>query len=334
MPAPSLAREFFDRIVSAADQVAAIRGLVNLDPALTTVESDWLDFKTEDARAWLRDKQIKEAWSEALGGFANNQGGVLIWGVDARKKEVDGREIDAAHDLKPITDPLALESTLRELQRGATDPPLANVEIKAYSLPSDPGKGFVVCFVPEGPFKPYRSEQAGQQWYIRAGDNFVIMSPAMLRAMFYPRAKAVFFVEAAAVWASGRPAACAFQVWLGNKGPATAKDVHFRIESDNLTPHAEAEFQPTPAWLNSAAKYWRGPSIHPGTPPSLVFRMNWPAPTVPFFGGAMPKDAIEFSFAVYAENQEPQRFKVRFDVDELTAGSLTKVTAFPEELVN
>jgi hypothetical protein len=73
--------------------------------------------------------------------------------------------------------PQALKSRLIEFQRGAVDPPLANVEIEAFPLPDNPSKGFVVCYTPEGPFKPYRSEQAGQRWFLRAGDSTQVMTP-------------------------------------------------------------------------------------------------------------------------------------------------------------
>jgi hypothetical protein len=147
VPTPSLARDFFDRIVNSADPVGAIQGLISTDPAKTTAETDWLDFKTEDPDPKRRETQIKKTWSEALAGFANNHGGLLVWGIEAKKTKIGGIEMDAACGEKPMTDPLALRSRLVELQRGATDPPLGNVEVKAYEIPSSPGKGFVVCYM-------------------------------------------------------------------------------------------------------------------------------------------------------------------------------------------
>ncbi|HJT76274.1 MAG TPA: RNA-binding domain-containing protein, partial [Gemmataceae bacterium] len=81
-PSPSLARGFFEQITQSRDPVAAVRDLINSSPP--TAETDWLDFKTEHLDPKQRDRKTRETWSEALGGFANNQGGVLIWGVDAR----------------------------------------------------------------------------------------------------------------------------------------------------------------------------------------------------------------------------------------------------------
>src|SRR5262245_53984981 len=66
---PSRAREFFTRITSTPDPVDSLRGLIN--PADPVYESDWLDCKADPQK----DKELKEIWYTALGGFANNQGG-------------------------------------------------------------------------------------------------------------------------------------------------------------------------------------------------------------------------------------------------------------------
>lgn len=124
---PSLARNFFERITKAGDPVAAIRSLINLTQP--TFENDWLDFKREHPDPNQRDP--KRIWSEALGGFSNNQGGVLIWGIDARKTRVGGVEIDAAFGECLMNNPQGVKSRLIELQRDATNPPTTNVEIEA-----------------------------------------------------------------------------------------------------------------------------------------------------------------------------------------------------------
>lgn len=94
--------------------MAAIRGLVNqADP---TFETDWLDFKAEhrdpkqrDAKA--RERKFREQLCEAISGFANNQGGVIVWGIVAEKRPVGGDYlVDAAWEEMPVTNPLAVKS--------------------------------------------------------------------------------------------------------------------------------------------------------------------------------------------------------------------------------
>jgi hypothetical protein len=111
---------------------------------------------------------------------------VLIWGVDARKTSIDGREIDCASAVKPVADPVQLAAKSTEWQRQATDPPLSSVEVNEYELDDSPGTGFVVCHVPERPFKPYRSEQAGPNYFMRAGGRHPADEPLGARVSVLP----------------------------------------------------------------------------------------------------------------------------------------------------
>jgi hypothetical protein len=91
---------------------------------------------------------MKGVWLQALSGFSNNEGGVLVWGLDARKDKTSN--IDQIVGVKPINDPQGLRAKLLEWRRQATDPPVGNVQVQAYDHPTEAGKGFVVCFIPKG----------------------------------------------------------------------------------------------------------------------------------------------------------------------------------------
>src|SRR5207249_4530132 len=119
MAALSTARQFFDQLVAGG--ASTIEALV---PAATH-ETEWRDFKSGE---YLKDD--KETWSEAVCGFANNQGGVLVWGIDARKDKATG--IDAASDVKPVQNPAALRSRLLELLRTAAEPPVPGVVVQDF----------------------------------------------------------------------------------------------------------------------------------------------------------------------------------------------------------
>jgi hypothetical protein len=123
---PSIAKEFFLKIIADQNPVAAIERLVNATPPV--FETEWLDFK---GAAQITDNDTKKTWSEALAGFANTQGGILIWGVDARKSRATG--IDTACGSSFVKNPSAFKSRLIELHRQATEPPVLGVEIVAYS---------------------------------------------------------------------------------------------------------------------------------------------------------------------------------------------------------
>lgn len=140
----STARQFFEELIGG--------GFARVEALVTNAvyETEWLDFKSGEHL-----KDVKETSSEAICGFGNNQGGILVCGVDARKDKETG--FDVACDVKPVTNPATLCSKLIELLRFAVEPPLPGVELRE-SLRSD-GTGFVVCFIPESTTKPQSRER-------------------------------------------------------------------------------------------------------------------------------------------------------------------------------
>jgi len=182
--------EFFERIGEGDAAFGFLSGLISTDPP--TAEMEWLDFK---GRIDPSDPELKRVWSKAISEFANTQGGLLIFGIDARKDAATG--IDAAHELSLIPRPAALRSRLMELHHQATDPPVLGVEVKEIVGPTD--EGFVVCQIPSSPFRPHRSEHCNKQYYVRAGDDFVQAGPGLLRTLFYPSYQSSLWVEVALV---------------------------------------------------------------------------------------------------------------------------------------
>ena len=82
---PSRAGEYFKNISETADKAAFLRALIGSSPP--TFEEAWLDFK---GAAQLSDAQLPKIWSKALGSMDNREGGILIWGIDARKDPQTG----------------------------------------------------------------------------------------------------------------------------------------------------------------------------------------------------------------------------------------------------
>ena len=124
-------------------------------------ETDWLNFKgCQDKKrgsADISDKDIKKIWSKSLSGFSNSGGGVLVWGVDARKGD-DG--VDCAQTIMPHSNAARLRSRLIELAHDATDPPIMGLDFKDILAPDESTAGFVVTYVPQGSDQPYRAELA------------------------------------------------------------------------------------------------------------------------------------------------------------------------------
>jgi hypothetical protein len=276
-------------------------------------------------------------WVEALAGFANNQGGVLVWGIEARKDPATN--VDVASAVKPVDNPLSVKSRLIELQRAGTDPPLANVEIEAYELASAPGTGFVVCFVPEGPFKPYRTEEGrSSQYHLRAGDSFFVMSRSILASMFYPRLQARFRVKSALTWRlldrvarqmagqNEEIAALECKTELSNEGTATARNlivlVRPEIEGNFSDILYGSDFCSMRQRKERGREFEFARPVHPSEAVGL-FQANW---TVGALSSARSNNMLvpaykapAFTVSIYCDNQDKQEVRIEFDTEEMWA---------------
>jgi hypothetical protein len=181
---PSQAKHFFEQVRTAPDSSSFLRSLISSTEP--TYETEWLEFK---GGASLLDNELKKTWSEALAGFANTQGGVLIFGIDARQDRETG--IDAACGESLVPNVHAFVSRLQQLHGQSTEPSVLGVEYCPAPANNESANGFVVCYIPESPYRPHRAEAAGRNYYIRASDKFLVPSVSLLRALFYPRSQAL-----------------------------------------------------------------------------------------------------------------------------------------------
>jgi hypothetical protein len=302
---PSLAKAFFLKIKNAHDPISFLKGLVN--PQSPIHETEWLDFK---GAARVDEKKTKEIWSEALAGFANTQGGVLVWGIDARKDTTTG--VDAASGLSLAPNPNALKSRLYELHAEATDPPVLGVEIEAYTIPNSPSEGFVVCFIPESPFRPHRAEHANKRFPIRAGDDFKNAPVSLLRNLFFPLSRCILIPEIHACTMHDN-SRYIFTGNLKNIGSATALDVYCIVASE-----------PAGGTTHKLQNWESGPTLTPyharGTQPLH------PGIAVPFYQLSYEKKyllAKDFRFAVrvFARDAEAFEWSIAFHQSEVLSGT-------------
>ena len=266
-----------------------------------TFESEWLDFKGS-AKGKPEDNSVKENWAKTLSAFANTEGGVLIWGIDARPDPATN--VDAAIALSLVPDTGALVTRLKTLLPTVTDPPVQNVRIEAYNTTAP--EGFVVCYIPQSSFKPHRSEP-NKQFYIRVADHCFQPSVSWLRKMFMPEIRPLLvpFVEIHPKVISGGGQEVRFNVFLGNEGFGTAYETFIIL---NTTLLAGLDHQ---CWLTSKSgergqAFMAQRPIHPGEiyPFAVLSRV------------VADRDAVTFSFKLFAKNQEPILASVTISAEE------------------
>lgn len=126
-----------------------------------------LDFKSKrDPGTPIYETADKNHLGETLSAFANSMGGVLIWGIDARK---DDEGIDCACATKPIVNIDRFKSDMQRLATEALSPRHEGIRVEAIAIPGD-GSGFLLVDVQRSERRPHQN-QFDKRYYKRVGDS-------------------------------------------------------------------------------------------------------------------------------------------------------------------
>jgi len=324
------AEQFYQELTAHSDPVAFLRGLITQSKA----EDEFLEFK---GATRIADKDAKQYWSQALSGFANTEGGVLIWGIRAAriKSPTDpSRTVDAASELDFVPHPETFLQMLKDVRLEATVDPVQGVEYKQYDAGQGDGAGFVICLIPEGVHKPYRAAiDPAKQYYQRVGDSFVVIPHSMLRSLFYPRIAPRLCLEVLCTKSSvtKKGVNAEFLALLINRGSASAREL--RLCQDWLTPN-EYTFSLASGWnpvRNDDANVVGGAAIetlHPGQRIEFgTVRMARDSQAME--SKPLPGD-LHFDLDAYMSDQPPQIFAVEFSKNEILRSDKKEFVAFPK----
>lgn len=181
-----------------------------------------LDFKLVTDPALSGDDRRNLA--RALSGFANSSGGLIVWGVDARRN-VEG--IDCAIELREIERVAVLLSRLNQLTGEAVDPIVDGVRHR--TILTEGGRGFAVTQVPESDIGPHMAKLREDRYYKRSGDSFYKMEHFDIADMFgrrrRPKLEAIARLR-------GQRAETQIVIGLRNEGRASARAPYIAINCE------------------------------------------------------------------------------------------------------
>lgn len=169
------AHELFKRL-EAGGLAALERLLAEEEP-----ESLFLDYKRSATHAddpGLH-RSDRENLSKALSGFANSEGGLLIWGVDARRKAGAQREIA---NKAPVPQAAGFRTLVEGALSGESVPALPNARVM-HILESAGPAGYVVVLIPQSLIGPIRAIRT-DRYHLRSGSSFGIVPHGVLAGMF------------------------------------------------------------------------------------------------------------------------------------------------------
>jgi hypothetical protein len=344
----SRAREFYEEIIGHHNPASFLQDLI----AQRKPENDFLEFK---GASNLSDKHAKGLWSKALSGFANTEGGVLIWGIRAtRVKSPDdpSKSVDVATEPDLVPHPEIFVQLLKDVRLEATVDPVQGVELQHCPAGNGTEEGFVVCLIPEGSHKPYRAALADEkQYYQRVGDNFIIIPHSLLRSLFYPQTAPdlVLEIEAGertAIDSTNDPpewkSRYTFEARISNFGTASGENIFVRVK-----PNYPAQWDVGGCFGRRASDFRDGAflaqrPLHPDEQSVHCFSCNFTAPTHLDFQSGRPgiplhskrpeilhPDQIVFDVAVYARDAAPVQARLVFhshDVDNRSKMSTRTAT--------
>jgi len=146
-------------------------------------ENLYLDFKTVN-NSDFSNKDDKKNLSRAISGFANSSGGMIIWGVIAKKNEYN---IDCANGFQLIENLTLFISKINELTGRAINPIVENILHKPIKIEDE--KGVVISFIPESNSGPHMAKLGHDRYFKRSGDSFYRMEHYDIEDMFGRRKK-------------------------------------------------------------------------------------------------------------------------------------------------
>lgn len=136
-----------------------------------------LDFKTVNDASLDRDD--RKALATALSGFANSDGGLIIWGVDARPNK---DRIDCATAIHPIDQMPRLLAKLNEFTGSAVNPDVDGVIHRQVLLGAD--EGIAATLVPASDSGPHMAKAGEDRYFKRSGAQFIRMEHFDVEDMF------------------------------------------------------------------------------------------------------------------------------------------------------
>lgn len=120
--------------------------------------------------------------AKAISGFANSEGGVLIWGVECYRDMEIG---DVAKSKKKVTNVYRFLSWMENAISGCTIPSHNKVRNHIISVDEN-GDGFLATYIPKSDLAPLMSV-FGNNIYIRSGSNNVPAPYSVIAGMFGKR---------------------------------------------------------------------------------------------------------------------------------------------------
>ena len=206
-------------LFSSLNDIASVKSLLGT--------SEHLHLECKRAQHPLKDSD-QGSLAKVLSGFANADGGVLVYGLGTRS---GGRDTpDVIDDIDPVKNVKELQANVLGIVGQLTDPPIAG--IRTNPIVDSDGSGFLVVLVPASDLVPHRSRK-NHEYYRRTGSSTYPMEHYEIGDMFGSRRgpKLSFWAEVrkGSQRQEGNVTKCQIVIGIENLGRGIAKYPFLRI---------------------------------------------------------------------------------------------------------
>lgn len=227
--------------------------------AVRECESYHIDFKRAPHK-WPGDRngaenELRRDLGKDVSGFANSNGGVLIWGVECDKKK--GDVASAKCPLEAFSEFRAL---IEGMISGVTNPAIPGTQTACFPDPSTPGKGYVAVLVPMSDFRPHQS-LADHRYYHRSGSSTRPAEHDFVASLFgrFPQPRLNICVPSCTAKPCEdmdprrRPFRLVLTLEIFNAGLGVARDYFLQIDDWTGPGTSQVRFASEPArWIHSS----------------------------------------------------------------------------------
>jgi len=296
-------RDLFDQLVAEGED--AINALI----AEQRQESVDLEFKTksEPAKSKL-NRDDRQNLGIILSALSNSMGGLVIWGIEARK---NGDGVDCATAAAPIRSIANFKSEVSRLISQVIMPRHDGIRVEAIAASALGHAGYLLIHVERSDRRPHRCEVGEKQYFKRVGDSSIAMEHYDIEDSFkrlvVPWLEVEYRITSGSAQGGG-PAGqlqeIVVEISVRNPSPVTARFPYLILEGGlgNILPPGGASALTWNYRAQSGRREFAGGAddvIHPGLSRTVVgFGFNVRVERQPGQPTRVPEDALRQPFSI------------------------------------
>lgn len=166
---------------SALQLFESLKNHSRLKELVDSGEAEGLYLECKAPREPRLSRELKPQLATALSGFANTEGGVVIWGVGTTRHSHEN--LDVLTQIEPVGNCRKFAKQVETVIPRLTTPPITNCKNKVIVESTKDTRGVVLTYIPRTTGDPVQSS-IDQKFYFRNGDEFSVLPYQMIQRLF------------------------------------------------------------------------------------------------------------------------------------------------------